>query len=76
MKLERIDSTKPGRVTVIGVAEGRTRPVLFELGDPHYSLAVKAHDQQLPFHCIGTLIREGRGFTLREPRDIVVQEEN
>jgi len=76
VKLERTDASKPGKVTVIGVAEGRTRPILFELGDPHYSLAVKAHDQQLPFHCIGTLIREGRGYALREPREITVQEEN
>lgn len=75
VKLDRLPNQKTGKVTVIGQVEGKSKRVILELGDPSYHLAVQAHEQEKALSCIGELVREGRGYTLQEPRDVTVDEE-
>lgn len=75
VKLERENAERPGRVTVIGLIDDKPKRVMLALADPHYGIAIKAHEQQLPFRCVGTLKREGRGHTLLDPRDVSAQED-
>jgi hypothetical protein len=75
VKLDRQPGNETGKVTVLGLVEGKQKRVTFELGDPLYHLAVTAHDQERALRCIGNLRREGRGYQLLNPREIVVEEE-
>jgi hypothetical protein len=75
VKLERAECHVPGKVTVIGPVDGRPHRVTVELSDPHYSLAIQAHQQQQPIHCLGTLVKSGRGYTLRDARDFTIENE-
>lgn len=75
VKLERTEGQISGRVTVIGSVDGKPHRVLVELSDPQYQTAANAHLRQQPFHCIGTLVRQGRGYVLREPRDATTDAE-
>jgi hypothetical protein len=54
--------------------DGKAKTVVLELGDPEYHLAVQAHDQEKALRCVGSLMREGRGYALREPRELGVEE--
>jgi len=75
VKLERSEGQPLGKVTVIGAVDGKSHRVLLELPEPHYQSAITAHRQNQPFRCVGTLAREGRGYILREPRDVTVEVE-
>lgn len=75
VKLERAEGQPAGKVTIIGAIDGRPRRVSLELPDPHYSLAIQAHQQQQPIHCVGTLVKSGRGYTLRDARDVSIESE-
>lgn len=75
VKLERSEGEPTGKVTVIGPVASRPHRVVLELAEPYYSLAIQAHRENLPFHCVGTLVKEGRGYVLRDARDIAVQAE-
>jgi hypothetical protein len=72
VKLERPEGAPTGHVTVMGQVEGLPRRVVVELADPQYHDAVLAHDQEKALRCVGTLIREGRGYVLQSPRDVAV----
>ena len=73
VRLDRPPGQPAGRVTIIGAVDGKPRRVTLDLGDPHYHLAVEAHDQERPLRCSGTLVRDGRSLVLREPRDIAIE---
>jgi hypothetical protein len=75
VRLERAEGAPSGRATIIGSVEGKQRRVVIEMDDADYSLAVRAHGEQRPFRCVGNLVREGKGYSLRSPRDLVVEEE-
>jgi hypothetical protein len=75
IRLERAEGAPTGRVTILGQVDGKPRRVLVEMNDPNYHLAVLAHDQFRALRCVGSLVREGRSFILREPREIAVEEE-
>ncbi|MCA9112976.1 MAG: hypothetical protein KDA52_23685 [Planctomycetaceae bacterium] len=75
VKLDRQPDQSTGIVTIIGQVDGRPRRVKLELGDPQYHIAVQAHDQERAIRCVGSLVREGRGFSLTEPREIAVEDE-
>ncbi len=75
VRLDRPPGASAGRVTILGVVEGRPKRVSFELGDPEYHLAVQAHDQERALTCAGSLVREGRGYRLQNPRDVAVEDE-
>ncbi|MFM7166196.1 MAG: hypothetical protein ACKO3T_13230 [Planctomycetaceae bacterium] len=75
VKLERAEGQPTGKVTIIGAIDGKPHRVSLELADPHYGLAIKAHHQQQPIHCVGTLVKAGRGYTLRDARDVSIENE-
>jgi hypothetical protein len=49
--------------------------VRVELSGADYAVAIRAHEQRATVVCEGELIREGRGFALRNPRQFLVREE-
>ncbi|GAB4198759.1 MAG: hypothetical protein OHK0022_18440 [Roseiflexaceae bacterium] len=70
VKLEREENAQSGRITVSGVIDQVFKNVQLQLDAHHYRLAVKAHDQRAMMRCEGELVREGRSFELRNPRNI------
>jgi hypothetical protein len=75
VRLERADGAPTGRVTVVGIVDERQVRVSLETGDPDYQAAVLAHAQGKTILASGTLQREGRGYVLRNPTGIMVEEE-
>lgn len=71
-KLERAPAAAAGRVMVDGIVDGRWRAVGIELGDAHYQLALGAHDQRQRISGTGELVREGKSFVLRNPRNLEI----
>jgi hypothetical protein len=71
VKLERPEG-QLGKVTLIGPINGKPHRVSFELADQPYAIAIKAHSEQQPLHCVGTLAKEGRTYALRDVRDISI----
>ena len=59
-----------GRVTIYGSVEGVPRTVVTELSEAEHSLAVRAYEGRLPITCSGELVREGRSWTLKNPRGV------
>ncbi len=74
VKLDRPLGQPTGRVTVIGLLDGRPKRVAFDLGDPDYHVAVQAHDQEKALRCVGVLSREGRTYVLRDVCEVRVEE--
>lgn len=75
VKLDRQRGEQTGKATILGLVDGRPKRVTLELEDPLYHLAIQAHEQERALRCIGSLVREGRGFRLHNARDLVVEEE-
>jgi hypothetical protein len=75
VKLERPQGQLTGKVTIVGQVDGKPKRVVLALGDPDYHLAVQAHDQEKTLRCIGSLVREGRGHVLQNPRELAVEDE-
>jgi hypothetical protein len=75
VKLERAEGAATGKITIVGILEDRQVHVAVELGDPHYHSAVHAHDQGKTLRLVGTLAKEGRGYVLRNPGDVLVHDE-
>lgn len=74
IKLERSDGATTGRVTVMGLVDERQVRVLLELAEKPYHLALQAHDSGRTIRTSGTLIREGRGFVMKNFSDPVIEE--
>ena len=76
VRLQRKGGSGPGEVTITGWVDGAIRPVSVVLNAEMYQRAIQAHRDYVLVHLIGTLAREGRGFTLREPSsfDLVLSE--
>lgn len=75
VRLERADGAATGRVTIVGIVDDRQVKIVVELTDTQYHAAVQAHDQGKTLHLSGTLAREGRGYTLRAPTDVLVEDD-
>lgn len=75
VKLEREEGNPMGKVTIIGLVDDRQARVTVELPEAEYHQAVQAHDRVATIQLVGTLVRERRGFVLRNPRNLVVHEE-
>jgi hypothetical protein len=71
--LRRDEGASIGKVTVAGVIDGALRKIQLEMGEPDYSQAVEAHKQQSVVSCEGELVRDGRSFSLRNPRSFRVE---
>jgi hypothetical protein len=70
--LHREDS-REGTITVSGVVEDRFRKVKVELDSSDYDRAITAHRERLPVSCEGDLVREGKGFVLKNATSFSVQ---
>jgi hypothetical protein len=73
VKLERAEGAETGRATILGYIDERPRKVLLELDDHDYSLAIQAHKGQQTVYCLGSLVRTGRNFALRNPRGLEIE---
>lgn len=72
VKLDRVPGQPMGKITVIGHVDDKPRHVALELGDVDYQIAIRTHQQNKILRCVGSLVREGRGYALRDPRDVSV----
>ncbi len=75
VKLERPEGMAVGKVSIVGILDGRQIRVVMELADAPYHLAVQAHDQGKAISCVGTLVREGKAFFLRNATEVAIAEE-
>lgn len=75
VKLERQGSTGPGTVTVYALVEYSPRRVRIELTEEDYNLAIQAHRDGLDVRCSGRLVREGRGYVIKNPFEFSIRPE-
>jgi hypothetical protein len=75
VKLDREPGANIGKVTVLGIVDGKPKRVILELEESHYHKAVQAHAQERALSTVGCLVREGRGYRLQQPRDVFVEVE-
>jgi hypothetical protein len=73
VKLDRPSPELPGEVTVHGVIDGRRRSVRIALEREDYETALGAHRDGRWLSCVGDLVREGRGWCLRNPRELHIE---
>jgi len=59
-----------GLVTVLGFVEDKPHAIKMELGVEDYRQVILAHDRQVPIFALGELVKEGRSYVLRKPREI------
>jgi hypothetical protein len=76
VRLERAEGAAIGKVTVVGIVDERQARVTAEMGDPGYQVAVKSHARGQTVVLSGTLMREGRGYVLRNPTGITIEQEH
>ncbi len=76
VKLARQESSGPGEVTVYGLLDGAGKRVRLELPEDEYNCAVEAHRNGHTIRCFGELVREGRGYRLRNPSGLVVDRDD
>ncbi|MDZ4819142.1 MAG: hypothetical protein SGJ20_09240 [Planctomycetota bacterium] len=67
VKLERADGAPTGFVTVYGLVDDSAKRVRVELSEDEYNVAIAAHRNGVDVQCKGQLVREGRGYVLRQP---------
>jgi len=68
-RLQHLDGNA-GDVTIVGSVDGERRTVVTELdGQAHY-LAIRAYKERLAVRCVGELLKEGKSYRLKNPRDL------
>jgi hypothetical protein len=72
-KLEHQEGSR-GKVTINGTADGIPRTVQIELSGDEHSLAVRSYEERIPLSCRGELMKEGRSWALKNPRDVALFE--
>lgn len=72
-KLEHQSGSR-GKITINGSADGVPRTVRTELSGAEHSLAVRSYEERIPLSCRGEFVKEGRSWTLKNPRDVVLLE--
>lgn len=70
VQLSREPPAAGGSITLAAVVDGAVRRIRVELGAAEYALAIRAHTEGTRLYCEGELVREGRGFLLRAPRQV------
>ncbi|MFY0562370.1 hypothetical protein ACN28E_00895 [Archangium lansingense] len=75
IRLERDERASAGTVTIAGVVDASLRKVRLELEANNYPAAVRAHLEGRPVRCEGELVREGRTYVLRHPRQFALRPE-
>ncbi len=67
-RLERVQGDS-GDATLVGTADGERRTVVTRLDGGNHHLAIKAYEERLPVRCVGELVKEGKSYRLKNPRD-------
>jgi len=73
VRLERPEGATTGHITVYAVVEEGPKRVRIELSEEEYNQAVNAHRDGHDVRCIGRLVREGRGYHLKNPSQFAVR---
>jgi hypothetical protein len=68
-RLERLQRSRSGEITIVADISGRSRLIQVDLRPEDYKVALEAHSREWHVRCEGTLIREGRSWTLRDYRN-------
>jgi hypothetical protein len=76
VKLERPEGSPTGRVTVSSFVDDQPRKVTLELPENEYHKALRAHKHEQFVFCYGVLVREGRSYSLKDPRELTVDIES
>jgi hypothetical protein len=58
-----------GKVTIIGSTDGIARTVTMDLAGSDHLNAVKSYQDRIPISCVGELTRDGRSWTILNPRE-------
>ena len=69
-KLHREDPQDKGQVTVLGLVDGEPRKVSLEVSGADYKVAIWAHDEYKPLRAYGVLVKDGKSYKLKNPRDL------
>ena len=62
----------PETATILGFIEGKPRRVGIALSDTTRALAIRSYQEHLPVTCLGTLVRAGRQYELREMHELAL----
>jgi hypothetical protein len=71
-RLDRAPQAVEGEVTIVAPVDNQPRYIALRLEKESYSKAVQAHEQRLTVKCVGELVKEGRGYRLKNPRQFEV----
>ena len=63
-----------GEITLLGLVANKLRKIQTSLEDKDYILAIKAYQERLPILCTGDLIKDNNAFTLKNPRNLTLDE--
>lgn len=69
VRMVREEGEIEGQVTISGYVDNTPRRIRVILNDADYQLAVKAHGQDEAIQCTGELVKEGRSYILKNPRN-------
>ncbi len=72
-KLEH-QAEERGKVTINGTADGVARSITLELMGDEHRMAVRSYEERIPLACLGELVKEGRSWLLKNPRDLALLE--
>jgi len=72
-KLEHQDGEQ-GIVTLAGSVDGVPRRITMELSGADHKNAIRSYEERIPMVCVGTLVREGRSWVLKSPREVQLLE--
>lgn len=68
--LNRAEDAQIGQVVMTVLLEGQARRIAFDLDRTDYQVAYEAHGAREPISVVGTLVKEGRLYRLRDPRSV------
>ena len=68
--LNRTEGAQIGQVVMTALLGGQARRIAFELDRTDYQVAIDAHGAREPISVVGTLVKEGRLYRLRDPRNL------
>ena len=71
-RLTRSQGADRGTISVSTIIDERPYHVALELTSPEYEVAVDAHHDSKPISVTGELVREGRSYELKKPRQLRV----
>jgi hypothetical protein len=69
------DAGGGGSILVHSIVDGIWRKVRLELNSDDYRSAIRAHEQHVRVYCEGELVKEGRNYSLKNPREFSIRTE-